>query len=600
MQAMMLAAGMGKRLKDLTQDNTKCMLKVHGKTLIERALDILVDAGVSKMIMVIGYRGENVRELLGNSYREMPIQYIENPIYNETNNIYSLWLARNEMCEEDTLLLESDLIFESSMVTGMLEDPRPNLAAVAPFKSWMDGTVVCLDEDDNIVRFLGKDAFRFKEVDEYFKTVNIYKFSKEFSQKSYVPFLDAYCTALGHNEYYEQVLKVVTFLDNTDLQGYRIKKEKWYEIDDVQDLNNAEAIFAEADQKLPLFNKRYGGYWRFPSLIDFCYLVNPYFPPRRLLDEMECYFQELIADYPSGQGINRLLASKMFGVSADQILVGNGAAEIIKGLMELQTGTVGFICPTFVEYMERVAPEQRKVFIPKNKNFTYTVDELIAFSADLDTLVLINPDNPSGQMIPKNEVLRLAQWFNDNNKQLILDESFVDFSDESEENSCISRAIIEQFPDLIIVKSISKSYGVPGIRLGVVVSANGAKMKEIQKKLSIWNINSFGEFFLQIIGKYEKEYARACTLIIAERNRFFKELSQIPFIRVIPSQANYFLCEVTNTYTARELTERLLVEKDLYIKDNTGKLGFENGQYVRIAIRNKKDNNKLVKMLKKL
>ncbi len=479
MQAMMLAAGMGKRLKDLTQDNTKCMLKVHGKTLIDRALDILVDAGVSKMIMVIGYRGENVRELLGNSYRGMPIEFIDNPIFNETNNIYSLWLARKELCEDDTILLESDLIFEPKMVTGMLEDPRPNLAAVAPFKSWMDGTVVCLNDNDDITSFLGKAAFKFNDVDEYFKTVNIYKFSKEFSTKHYVPFLDAYCQALGHNEYYEQVLKVITLLDQTNLQGYRIKKEKWYEIDDVQDLNNAEAIFAEPDQKLDLFNKRFGGYWRFPSLIDFCYLVNPYFPPRRLLDEMECYFQELIADYPSGQGVNRLLASKMFGVGADQILVGNGAAEIIKGLMEMQTGKVGFICPTFVEYMNRIAPEQRKVFIPTNKDFTYTVDELIQFSSDLDTLVLINPDNPSGQMIAKTEVLRLAKWFESNGKQLILDESFVDFSDESEANSCISREIIEQFANLVIVKSISKSYGVPGIRLGVVVSSNGATMKAV-------------------------------------------------------------------------------------------------------------------------
>jgi len=599
MQAMMLAAGMGKRLKDLTQDNTKCMLKVHGKTLIERALDILVDAGVTKMIMVIGYRGENVRELLGDSYRGMPIQFIDNPIYNETNNIYSLWLASKELCEDDTLLLESDLIFEPSMITGMLNDERPNLAAVAPFKSWMDGTVVCLNKNDDITSFLGKAAFKFNDVDEYFKTVNIYKFSKEFSTKHYVPFLDAYCQALGHNEYYEQVLKVITLLDQTNLQGYRITNEKWYEIDDVQDLNNAEAIFAEPDQKLGLYNKRFGGYWRFPSLIDFCYLVNPYFPPRRLLDEMECYFQELIADYPSGQGVNRLLASKMFGVGADQILVGNGAAEIIKGLMELQTGKVGFICPTFVEYMGRVVPDQQKVMIPTNKDFSYTVDELVTFSADIDTLVLINPDNPSGHMIAKPEVLRLAQWFQSNNKQLILDESFVDFSDESEENSCLTRAIIEEFTNMVVVKSISKSYGVPGIRLGVVASANVSLMKQIQSKLSIWNINSFGEFFLQIIGKYEKEYAKACDQIIAERNRFYKKLSKIPFLRVIPSQANYFLCEVTSTYTARELTERLLVEKDLYIKDNTGKLGFENGEFVRIAIRDKKDNNKLIKVLKK-
>ncbi len=597
MQAMMLAAGMGRRLKELTSDNTKCMLKVHGRTLLERALDILVDAGMKRMVLVIGYRGENVRSFVGNSYRGMPVEYVENPIYNQTNNIYSLFLASKQLTEDDTILLESDLIFESSVITGLAADSRPNLAAVAPFKSWMDGTVVCLDENDNITRFLGKSDFKFREVGEYFKTVNIYKFSKEFSAKSYVPFLSAYCQALGNNEYYEQVLRVITLLDQNDLKGYRINRERWYEIDDIQDLNNAEAIFAEPGQKLALYNRRYGGYWRFPALKDFCYLVNPYFPPRRLLDEMECYFRELIADYPSGQDVNRLLAGKMFGVHEDQILAGNGAAEIIKGIMEIQEGRTGFVCPTFSEYIQRTAPDRRKVFIPVNRDFSYTADDLIEFSGDLSALVLINPDNPSGQMIPRKEVLRLAQWFEDRGKRLILDESFVDFSDESARNSCLDRKLLDRYPSMAVVKSISKSYGVPGIRLGVVASADRQLIGRIRSKLAIWNVNSFGEFFLQIIGKYEKEYLKGCERIALERNRFFEELRQVPFLRVIPSQANYFLCEVASPFTARSLTERLLVEEEIYIKDNTGKTGFENGEYVRIAIRNREDNSRLVSVL---
>ncbi len=116
MQAMMLAAGMGKRLKDLTSDNTKCMLEVHGKSLLERALDILVDNGITKMVLVVGYKGENVIELIGDNYRGMPIEYINNPIYNETNNIYSLYLAKKQLEEDDTLLLESDLIFEPEII----------------------------------------------------------------------------------------------------------------------------------------------------------------------------------------------------------------------------------------------------------------------------------------------------------------------------------------------------------------------------------------------------------------------------------------------------------------------------------------------------
>jgi len=600
MQAMMLAAGMGNRLKDLTSDNTKCMLKVHGKSLLERTLDILVDNGITKMVLVIGYKGENVKEHVGDSYRGMPIEYVNNPIYNETNNIYSLYLAKDQLQADDTLLLESDLIFEPSIIEGLLADERKNLAVVAEFKSWMDGTVVTLDDNDNIVRFLGKDAFRFNEVDEYYKTVNIYKFSKEFSQKSYVPFLEAYCQALGHNEYYEQVLKVISLLDlnANDIHGYKLDRELWYEIDDMQDLNNAEALFASPEDKLELYSKRYGGYWRFPFLTDFCYLVNPYFPPRRLLDEMECYFKELIAEYPSGQGIQKILAAKMFGSSVDQILVGNGAAEIIKGIMELQTGNVGFICPTFNEYQERVPKAQRKIFIPETSDFSYTIGDLITFSEEVDTLVLINPDNPSGQMISKSDVLSLASTLEVKGKQLILDESFVDFSNESVENSCLDKKVLQAHKNMVVIKSISKSYGVPGIRLGVVATDDKGLLKEINGKLSIWNINSFGEFFLQNFGKYEKDYFAACKVIIAERNRFTKELSKIPFLRVLPTQPNYLLCEVTGDLTATQLTEKLLVDQNLFIKDCTGKTGFDGKEFVRIAIRNKKDNNELIQALK--
>lgn len=600
MQAMMLAAGMGKRLKDLTSDNTKCMLKVHGKSLLERALDSLINAGISKMILVIGYKGENVKALIGDNYKGMPIEYIENSIYNETNNIYSLFLAKDKLAEEDTLLLESDLIFDDSIITGLINDERPNLAVVAHFKSWMDGTVVTLDEEDNIVRFLGKDYFRFNEVDEYYKTVNIYKFSKEFSRKNYIPFLEAYCEALGHNEYYEQVLKVIALLDQKELKGYRLDREKWYEIDDIQDLNIAEALFAEPDKILELYSKRYGGYWRFPFLKDYCYLVNPYFPPRKLLDEMECYFRDLIADYPSGQSIHKILAAKMFGVRVNQIIVGNGAAEIIKGIMELQKGLVGFICPTFNEYMERIQESQRRVFIPDNSDFSYDFDDLINFSKDLDSLVLINPDNPSGHMISKEEVLRLAEFFNENNKLLILDESFVDFSKESVENSFLDSDILDNYKNLIVIKSISKSYGVPGIRLGIAASSDSVLLEKIYEKLSIWNINSFGEFFLQIYGKYEKFYLDACKKIINERDRFYEELKTISFLRVIPSQSNYFLCEVSGKYSSSSLTQELLINHDVFIKDCKGKIGFENKQYVRIAVRDKKDNIELVKSLREL
>ena len=276
MQAIILAAGMGKRLGELTRENTKCMIKVHQQTLIERMIKQLGNLQLDRIILVIGYKGDKVKSLIGNKIGNIPILYIENSIYDKTNNIYSLYLAKKYLVEDETLLLESDLIFSDIILQKLIADPNPNLAVVAKYQSWMDGTVVTLDEENNILNFISKKAFMFSLKDSYYKTVNIYKFSKEFSMNKYVPFLEAYCKALGNNEYYEQVLKVISLLNKPDLKALKIDSEKWYEIDDQQDLNNAEALFAEEKQALSLYGKRFGGYWRFPMLLDFCYLVNPY------------------------------------------------------------------------------------------------------------------------------------------------------------------------------------------------------------------------------------------------------------------------------------------------------------------------------------
>ena len=194
--------------------------------------------------------------------------------------IFIHYLAKNYLETSDCLILESDLIFEDGILEDLVNDERPNLALVDKFESWMDGTVVTIDEDENISNFLTKDQFSFEDIKNYYKTVNIYKFSSDFSKHYYIPFLEAYIKSLGFNEYYEQVLKVISNLNESNIKVKRIQNKLWYEIDDVQDLNIAESIFAPYDKKLEKFMARYGGYWRYPSLIDFCYLVNPYYPPR--------------------------------------------------------------------------------------------------------------------------------------------------------------------------------------------------------------------------------------------------------------------------------------------------------------------------------
>ena len=465
----------------------------------------------------------------------------------------------------------------------------------------MDGTMVQIDDERNIVNFVPKEAFRHEQADSYYKTVNIYKLSKEFSANRYVPFLEAYMKAIGNNEYYENVLRILSFLDCKDLKALPITDEKWYEIDDKQDLDIAEALFADDEQLMQKFYSRYGGFWRFPKMLDFCYLVNPFFPSQRMLDEMKASFRTLLTEYPSGMKVNALLASKCWGVSEKYIVPGNGAAELIKFLMDNLNGKLGVIRPSFEEYPNRYQGEV-VTFIPQNSDFRYTGQDIIDYYADkgIANLLLINPDNPSGNFIPKDDILKVADWCKLNQVRFIVDESFVDFSEEYEICSMLDDTILESYPNMIVVKSISKSYGVPGLRLGIMASADEVLIKEAKKCVSIWNINSFAEFFMQIFTKYSKDYHKACGSFQAERADFLSKLCEIPFIHVMPTQANFVLCEVKEPYSSMEIVKRMLREHNILLSACSAKKGLQGGKYLRIAIRGHQDNARLIEAFTQL
>ena len=595
MQAIILAAGMGSRLGKYTANNTKCMLTINGRTLIERALDSLDGAGIQRCVIVAGYQKQNLMNFVGPRYKNIDITWIANDVYNKTNNIYSLYLAKDHLLADDTLLLESDLIFEDRLIERLLENREPTLAVVAPYESWMDGTVVRVSGEAVITDFIPKKFFNYDEKESYYKTVNIYKFSRDFSRDSYVPFLEAYSRAMGNNEYYEQVLRVVTTLEKNELKALVLDDEKWYEIDDAQDKDIAETLFAEtAEESVRLVSRRYGGYWRFPKLLDFCYLVNPWFPPERMLSEFKTYFAELLAGYPSGLNVQNLLAGKLFNIAEENILAGNGAAELIRAAAPVFAGKrIGVIYPTFNEYAERF--ERGAEIVPfYAENMRYGAEELLAWLDACDVLTLINPDNPSGNYIPRAGVFRLLEKARRDGKSVILDESFIDFCGAEDEPSVLSPETLNDFPSLVVVKSLSKSYGIPGIRLGILASGNRDTIAAVRRGIPIWNINSFAEYFLQIIGKYQKDYRAACVRIVRERERFGKALEQTGLFEVYPSQANYFLCRIKGELTAAQMTEQLLEQDRIFIKDLSGKKGIHGDSWIRLAVRNTDDNNRLI------
>lgn len=600
MQALMLAAGMGRRLGKYTDNQTKCMVKVAGRTLIEHTAEALKKANVSKLVMVVGYEAEKLVRFINENISGIEIEFVYNRDYEKTNNIYSLYLARKQLAEDDTILVESDLIYEPDLINKVMEFPYDNVVVVSPYEHWMDGTVTLLSDDGTVREFIEKKDFKFSNVGNYYKTANIYKFSKEFSENQYIPFLEAYIKAYGQNQYYELVLKALAHLSNANLKAYIAKDIKWYEIDDVQDLEIANTMFAAEDEKLLSYERHFGGYWRFTGLKDFCYLVNPYFPPEKMLNQMKYFFDPLLRDYPSGMSIQKLLASKMFQVDERYILAGNGAAELINTLGQVIEGRTALSIPAFNEYIRCFRKcAVSKVYTKKN-DFQFNKERLIDLSDTCDAVFLINPDNPSGALLKKEDLFEILDAYKKKNRICVVDESFIDFARKADRYTLISDEILERYPNLVVIKSISKSYGVPGIRLGVLATSNTELIDELRYLLPVWNINSYAEYFMQIYSLYSSEYERACDRIAEQRDILTEKLSGISYIKPYPSAANYIMCKVTGSYSSKELATILLNRYNLLIKDLSEKEGFEGGNYIRLAVKNEEENELLYQALLKL
>lgn len=602
MQALMLAAGMGRRMGKYTESHTKCMMTVGKRTLLERTVEALQLAGIEKLVMVIGYEAETLRDYIQKMNFDIEIEYVYNYDYAATNNIYSLFLAKDYLRKDDTILIESDLIYDSHIIKDVKEAEQPNLAVVAKYEQWMDGTMVVLNSNEKIIDFVDKSKFRYEDVDRYYKTVNIYKFSKEFSDKQYIPFLEAYLKAYGTNQYYEQVLKIFSHIGNSELNAYVIKDENWYEIDDTQDLDIANTMFAQDEDILKKYELHFGGYWRFPKMIDFCYLVNPYYPPKKMVSQLKYFFEDLLTQYPSGMNIQKLNASSMFGVDEDFLLVGNGAAELINVLGKIVNGRLSVCIPTFNEYTRCFTNCELRIMDNATNGYQYDVNQLMEEVEHTDNLLIINPDNPSGAFLTYDEVMQIIEKCHQRKVKLIIDESFIDFADKSVRYTLIRDEILEKYTDLIVIKSISKSYGVPGLRLGIMATANQMIQKHMRRNMAIWNINSFAEYYLQIQRLYKKSYVNACDKIVEQRKNLIEKISLISGIRVYPSEANYIMCELEESVglSSEQLALMLIKKYNILIKNLSAKKGFEGKSFLRFAVRNEEDNNRLVVALQEL
>lgn len=601
MQAIILADVQVNNINELKNNNLKCMTEINGVTLIERMLKQLDSYNLDRIVIVDGYLNNLLEQFISTLSLNTPIQYIYNDKYLETGNIYSIYLAKYFLCETDFLIIDSNLMLDDQIITDLIKDNRDTIAVIDQYKSWMTGKTVEMNDKKEIIGFQRNNEINHLTLKNSFKTVGIYKFSAQYFKKYFLPYLETYLKVAGKKESIEIIIDILNIALNLKVNSYFIKCNRWYAINDIQDIDLASTLFSEDEELVTekMFGS-WGGYWRYPKYLDYFYLVTPYYPTKELVEELKANFEDLLFQYPSGMKVNSLLAAKEFNVKQENIIIGNGAAELIKSIMTTITGRTGFIKPTFEEYPNRLTKEEHVDFYVTSDDFTYNAEDIIHYFKDkeIKNLILVNPENPSGNYINKKSMRKLLEWTKEQDIKLIIDESFVDFVDE-EDPTLIKQDILDEFKNLYVIKSISKSYGVPGLRLGILASADSMTIAWMKKDVSIWNINSFAEFYMQIASKYRKDYENALARFREERISFQNALADIDWIRVIPSQSNYIMVELVNGIEAEWLKQKMLIDEEIFIKTLGKKI--KNGKnYLRLAIRDHSDNTRFIEALKRV
>lgn len=598
MQALILADMKKSSTNCLTRYDPDCMIQIDGISIIERMLKQLDKNKVSKVIIVVGHNKEKIIGAISDLNLKAEIVILENDSCEETGSIYSLLLAKDHLLLDDTVILNAQMIVEDSVLESVLNEKKECNVLVDTDKNWMTGKTVSIGDDERVLSFGKKKISNTYSSRASYKMVGICKFDRTFAGKYYIPVLETMTNVLGNSLDYSAPLNTIAMSEDVKIRALYIGNAHWREINNIEDINQATILFSKdkksvADKMLG----SWGGYWRYPDYLDYFYLVTPYYPPCELVEELQNNFKALLEQYPSGMRVNAELAASAFGITPENIIVGNGAAELIKSMMGFIKGKTGFVRPTFDEYPNRYTEIETINYLVESEDFSYSASDLIEYfdKTNISNLVLVNPDNPSGNYIPKGDMMRLISWAGDKGIKVIIDESFVDFSDEID-SSLIDQETLSRYPNLYVIKSISKSYGVPGLRLGVLASGDKKLISWMKTDVSIWNINSFAEFYMQICGKYRGSYVKSLEKFRKERNRFVSKLQELECIRVIPSQANYLMVELLDDLDAEELKQRMLLEQKVFIKTLSKKIKGKK-QYLRIAIRNEADNDMFVQKL---
>lgn len=568
----------------------KTLLKIGGRTLLQRIVDPLLANDVCDITLVTGYQAEELKLHLAEAYPGRAFNFIHNDCYASSNNIYSMALAMEQLeIDSDVLLIECDLIFDTSVIERLLASPHANVAVVDRHRSGMDGTVVKVRDGmvtDVIPPHLQDSSFDFS--DKY-KTLNIYRFSREFCAGPFRKLLTYYARVIDMNVYYELILGIVLYLQRESVHALILEDEKWAEVDDPNDLESASFVFDPTSRRRTL-EESYGGFWNY-NVTDYCYIRNMHFPTGAVLSELRNSLPGAVWNYGSCQPVlDRKLSYYLLCDIKNATLL-NGASQVFPVLRTFaRDKRVLLPAPTFGEYT-RLFPEAQTY--PDGPGVSW--EGLVASAESCGMVVFVNPNNPTGTLLPTEKIHQYALAHPE--KLVVVDESFIDFSTEPS-----ILPLLEEQPaaNVIVIKSLSKSLGAPGLRLGYCYTSNREFQALLKSELPVWNINSVAEHFLEIILKHREAMHVSFQKTMEDRAAFARLLEELEFVETVHEEGggNFLLVALRlSRAQCSALVDEMIQRHGILLKDVSPKFPGTTA-YLRLAVRLPEEHVRLVECLR--
>lgn len=579
LQAVVLAAGYGRRMRPLSDTCHKALLSIGDSTILGRLVVGLLALDVDRVTVVTGYRAAEVQEYLVGRFPADRLRFVHNERFDETNNIVSLGLALDVLARDATggavVITECDLLLDPSVLALLAQTATGNVALVDDYRTGMDGTVVSV-VDGTIEQVFPphRQGSDFSYVG-MFKTLNVYRFTEEFCRRTLAPLVRWYAAEVDAGSYYELVLGMIAGLPAHGITAVKVPPGSWIEVDDPNDLAAARFRF-EPQHRAEILDRSLGGHWGF-DLLDFSFLRNVHFPTESMIAAMRHALPELLGSYSSTQAVLNEKMAWFLGCPAERVQVLHGTAQAFPILADLLgTGPVATPEPTFGEY--------RRAFPAA----THYRDRPGIDLADLDQharagdlLVIVNPNNPTGTTLPTPVLHDLAARHLDT--RFLVDESFLGFSAEP---SLIDALETAPLRNVAVLVSLSKTLGVPGLRLGYLYCQDVELHTALGRRLPIWNISAPAEYFVELLLKFRPELAASLERTVKDRQQLRTDLLCVPGVtQVSAGGGNFLLARLSgDTHHGRRLRAAMLVAEAIDVKDVTARFP-DGAPRLRIAVR---------------